>query len=180
LGIETEAKYMIICDVDKLSQLLISQGFKHVDTCVETDTYFNHPCRDFRSSDEAIRIRKRRCGDRIEYRLTYKGPRVQRGDAKIREELEIPLIDIVVMRNIFERLGFRDIASFSKERLIYSDGSNIVSIDNLFKVGYFLEIEGDEATINRLRNVLKECLVPISKTYLEICLEKSRCTSIDH
>jgi len=73
---------------------------------VEADTYFQHPCRDFVQTDEALRVRRHLtfffgesentqlecCPERAEAEqlITFKGPRLDR-QAKIRKEIELPL-----------------------------------------------------------------------------------------
>ncbi|MFN5909679.1 MAG: class IV adenylate cyclase, partial [Planctomyces sp.] len=85
MTIEVEAKFLIT----ELSQLLANAdalGFQFpANSVLEQDEYFNHPARDFRQTDEALRIR-RIGGELI---LTWKGPRLD-ALSKSRRELEVP------------------------------------------------------------------------------------------
>ena len=85
MTIEVEAKFpipnpaMLIARAEEL-------GIRFSETPVlEQDEYFNHPARDFRQTDKALRIR--RTGD--ELILTWKGPRIDTV-SKSRRELEAP------------------------------------------------------------------------------------------
>ncbi|KUO86543.1 MAG: hypothetical protein AT709_07990 [Caldivirga sp. MG_3] len=69
--LEVEVKFRIR-DVKGLVNRL--RGFAtHIGSNVEEDHYFNHPCRDFRSTDEAVRVRVYGSG---RVTVTYKGPRL--------------------------------------------------------------------------------------------------------
>ena len=71
----------------------------------QEDIYLSHPSRDFRVTNEALRIR--RIGD--ENRITYKGPRLS-GPTKTREEIEISLdhgqVAFEQLLRLLENLGF--------------------------------------------------------------------------
>jgi hypothetical protein len=73
-------------DFDDIMKALSEAGAGEVETVLEDDIYFNHPARDFRETDEALRIRRVANG----YILTYKGPRLP-GRAKTRVEHEVAL-----------------------------------------------------------------------------------------
>ena len=64
-------------DIQKLGGVFVKQE-------VQEDVYYNHPLRDFRETDEALRVRSI---DGRHY-LCYKGPRLS-GKAKVREEIEV-------------------------------------------------------------------------------------------
>lgn len=62
----------------------------------EVDTYFQHPCRDFALTDEALRLRRHLVTTAescvFECLATYKGPKLP-GPTKTRRELEFPLVN---------------------------------------------------------------------------------------
>lgn len=66
------------------------------------DIYFNSYLRDFRSTDEALRIRIKDDGAR----LTYKGPKLN-SQTKSRLELTVEINDPQAMQKILVELGFR-------------------------------------------------------------------------
>jgi adenylate cyclase, class 2 len=127
-----------------LVTLIQSEGgaFDHEET--NEDHYFNSPVRDFRSSDEVLRIRK--IGDQSY--LTYKGPK-QASKVKSRLEREIPFghnADASKdLREILISLGFVPTAIVRKVRKIYHferDSHAIhVCLDDVENLGKFIEIE---------------------------------------
>ena len=58
----------------ELEQYLKEQGFQEVCCFTQQDEYFNHPERDFRTTDEALRLRREQHEDAVHCCLTYKGP----------------------------------------------------------------------------------------------------------
>ncbi len=67
---EVEQKYRVQ-DPPQLIRNLATMGFSERVVELHEDTYLRHPCRDFRATDEAFRVRvvNETCC------LTYKGPR---------------------------------------------------------------------------------------------------------
>lgn len=117
--------------------------------------------------------------------MTYKGPRERASSkVKIREELEV-LLDEKGLSNIYvilEKLGFKLVTSFMKKRELYSGKGLNASIDLLYGVGYFLELElGVQGERDYFDKVLEDFIrelraIPVEKTYLEICLETHKCS----
>ena len=79
------------------------------------DRYFAHPCKDFRATDEALRIR----AVNEQVFVTYKGPKLDLA-TKTRRELELPLGHgaeaIRQFSDLFASLGFRPVAEICKRR----------------------------------------------------------------
>ena len=95
--IEVEIK--LSCDnpesvIKKLQEL----GAEQLDTESNMDIYFNHPIRDFKSTDEALRIRE--VDSQVE--LTYKGPKYD-SKSKTREEITVKVDSIEVKDRSEER-----------------------------------------------------------------------------
>src|SRR5688572_23472145 len=67
----------------------------------QSDTYYNHPAHDFRTTDEALRIRRTHEGAVV----TYKGPK-QQSEVKTRREIELVLAEPEAWPELFEALGF--------------------------------------------------------------------------
>ncbi|PKP56980.1 MAG: class IV adenylate cyclase, partial [Candidatus Altiarchaeales archaeon HGW-Altiarchaeales-1] len=55
LEVEVKAK---INDLEKFEKRLNEINAKFLKKEIQEDIYFNHPCRDFAKTDEALRIRK--------------------------------------------------------------------------------------------------------------------------
>lgn len=180
MNLEREAKFKLKRDPSFYIDYLLRNGFKLIDSVLEQDTYFKHPCRDMKSRDEAFRIRSRRSLSRNStvFSLCYKGPRRTEGLVKVREELEVEVRDLNVMREILLKLGFEEYASLSKYREVYAHGDNKVYLDYLVGVGWFLEIESSDLDfIKKLYNELIDDLEVVRETYLEICLSRGKCVS---
>ena len=84
-SMEAECKFRV-SNVDETRASLERVGAVFLKREEHRDTYLRHPCRDFRSTDEALRIRE------IDGQpfITYKGPRLA-GPIKIRPEIELPM-----------------------------------------------------------------------------------------
>jgi adenylate cyclase class 2 len=102
----------------------------------EQDLYLNHPCRNFRDTDEALRLR--RAGDRVI--LTYKGPKIGTA-AKTRREDEVAVADFEKTLEILKQLGFVEFGSVIKERTTYRLGDAEFCMDTVEGLGRFVEIE---------------------------------------
>ena len=82
----------------------------------ETDAFFQHPVRDFKQTDEALRLRNRELPDgTFEHSLTYKGPKIDTS-TKTRQEIEIPITEPEHWTSLLEALGFTQFATVQKFR----------------------------------------------------------------
>ncbi|MBU0762321.1 MAG: class IV adenylate cyclase [Candidatus Altiarchaeota archaeon] len=108
-------------------------GAKYLKKEIQEDVYFMHPCRDFKQTDEAFRIRK---SDKLY--LTYKGPK-HPGDLKTREELEFEVTEKIFP--LLERLGFKKAFTIKKERHIYELDGLTICCDQVEGIGEYVEIE---------------------------------------
>ncbi len=175
---ETEAKIRLpTCrHLEDIEKRLLELGAVHMETRVEEDTYYQHPCRDFAETDEALRLR--RSNGRAE--LTYKGPkRLLPGGAKTREEETARIEDAEAMHRILERLGFRPVAVVRKERSYWLLGDVLVTLDKVENLGCFMEAEyqgpggpgeAREAIETVLRMLGAENYERIPVSYLELLL----------
>ncbi|MHA1297852.1 MAG: class IV adenylate cyclase [Candidatus Helarchaeota archaeon] len=165
-------------EIESLEQHLIQIGAKFLKTIGQTDIYFQHPKKDFRKSDEALRIRTE--GDMCI--LTYKGPKLE-SKSKTREEIEVHFTDKQKMLKILENLGFWAVFKVKKIRKLFLLNDIKISIDKVENLGNFIELETDvenEEKITEAVNILIEKikLLGISenklerRSYLELLLEK--------
>ncbi|MDY0167717.1 MAG: class IV adenylate cyclase [Thermoguttaceae bacterium] len=110
----------------------------------ETDVYFNHPQRDFRETDEALRIRRRGQSNRV----TYKGPKID-STTKTRRELELDLPEgeetAAGWVELLETLGFRQVGRVHKRRrkfrVDWQDRTIEGTLDEIDGLGEFVELE---------------------------------------
>jgi len=162
---EVEQKYPL-ADVAAVEAALARLGATWHATVEQVDRYFNHPCRDFAATDEALRLR--RTGAALA--ITWKGPRLD-ATAKTRRELELPLAEAAVpaaavaeaavpaaapvqaavpatldsWTELLEALGFRPVREVAKQRQLATvawQGAAIeVALDHVAGLGNFLELE---------------------------------------
>ena len=113
-------------------------------TQVEVDGYFQAPDRDYKHTDEVLRLRT---ADG-KTKFTYKGPK-QAGSIKIREEIELEIVSIgtgrISAEAFLEQLRYRPVATVTKTResfqLTVANCQLTVTLDSLEGIGTFAEIE---------------------------------------
>jgi predicted adenylyl cyclase CyaB len=90
-------------------------------------------------------------GDAPPALVTYKGPR-QRGKAlKVRPEIQTRVENPSTLAEVFEALGYRPTIIVRKRRRSYRLGRCQVELDQLRRLGRFVEVEGpDEKTVSAL------------------------------
>lgn len=139
---EVEQKYGV-SDSKALIGRLKELGFAVTQTQQHRDTYFRHPSRDFRKSDEAFRLRRI---DNVAC-VTYKGPRLP-GAVKAREEveLEVQAAECDQWLTMLGRLGFESLPVVCKRREVFESTDTrwsgyVVCLDDVEQLGIFCEIE---------------------------------------
>jgi adenylate cyclase class 2 len=189
---EVELKFSV-ADPPALEQRLGSLGAKWHSPIDQIDQYFNHPCRDFARTDEALRLRLD--GDGVA--ITWKGPRIDAA-TKTRREIELPLSaglpggsdvahaapnTIAHWTELLEALGFRPVATVAKRRRparVHWQGMEVdVVLDSVVGLGEYLELElqASEAEVPQARACLESlakelgCGVCERRSYLELLLE---------
>lgn len=168
-------------DEARLRERLAALGALPVATHQQADSYFAHPVRDFRTTDEALRLRL----DDGELRVTYKGPKLD-PPRKTREEIEFALgTDLALASTLLERLGFRAVAVVRKRRTEWHVRARLpgtISIDEVDGLGTYCEVEVSAATVDEGRAALLELqqrlgldhLTPIAESYLELLARRGR------
>jgi len=161
------------------------------------DTYFNMPkgLRDFRQTDEALRLRKSieffkndvSKAQKINYYITYKGKKIDK-TTKTREEIEIKISEIEDMKNLLKFLGFREVFTVVKRRELYDFMFNDTRIQALIDYipileQHFVEVElitESFENVDRSREMLFQFLEnlgikkqeSIRRSYLELISDK--------
>ena len=191
---EVELKFRVDSPNSLIDQIT-GEGAVFVSEDRNEDTYYNHPCRDFAESGEALRVRRE--GDKP--MVTYKAPKVAAsgelpsGQVKAREELEWRLDpgdpDGLSMERLLTHLSFRKVATVCKQRKTFHLGSGetalTITVDEVDDVGHYAEIEcvlstndpTDEQVTearNRVQNLANQLGLtqPESRSYLRMLLEK--------
>jgi len=190
---EVELKFRID-DRGDFRHRLAGAGAVLVSADTNADSYYNHPCRDFAQTGEALRIRRE--GDIP--MITYKAAKLP-GSVKAREELEWRLdpgdADGTSMEKLFQRLGFCHVATVTKNRTTFRVGGaedamtvtmdEVADIGSDGGVGHYAEIEcvipsdsPSETEIRLARQRVTELAKqlglssPESRSYLRMLLER--------
>jgi adenylate cyclase class 2 len=132
----------------------------------QEDVYFNAPHKDFAQTDEALRIRLIPREEGSDIILTYKGAKLD-DRSKTRREIEVKIGDKENTTSILENLGFKAVRTIKKDREIYLLHDFIITLDKVYDVGNFVEIEKD---INEGENC-QEILDKIFKISRDIGIE---------
>ena len=132
-----EIEIKAYCDDHALvADELIGMGAQYVGKVTERDMYLNHPARDFKKTDEALRIRQ---SDGMAI-LTYKGPRIG-SISKTRIEQEVHVSDYSSLLAVLEYLGFSKAGAVVKVRQKYNLNDIEISLDTVEDLGTFVELE---------------------------------------
>ena len=173
--IEVEVK---ACAPEDIEERIAALGADLLAVENHHDLYFNSPLRDFRLSDEALRIRIKEEGAR----LTYKGPKLDL-TTKSRLEMTVKIDDPGQMEQILAALGFVLSAQVKKQRKKYSWEGVIIALDNVEDLGYFVEAEaqgegGYEEQKRRVVSAMSKLGLheSIRSSYLELLEEKRSAT----
>ena len=193
---EVEIKVRIQ-DLEELRDTIRFNGGLYKISLLHEDTYFNMPkeLRDFKNTDEAIRLRKSEEFDKnnndfslnSKYYLTYKGKKID-SSTKTRQEIEVKVDNFDNMKDILKVLGFQEVLLIQKERelfeLLYQDEKIEILLDYIPILNqYFMELEmvvSSPQDIDEARGILFKLLEifnvnkeeSIRKSYLELIVEK--------
>lgn len=137
--IEVEVKAHVN-DFRRVKIKLQNLGAKKLKSEHQEDVYFNAPHRNFAQTDEALRIRKIPTKNGLKTILTYKGAKIN-DISKTRKEIEVNIENAESTTKILENLGFNPIKTLKKDRVIYLFNEFIISLDKVYEVGNFVEIE---------------------------------------
>ncbi|MHA1104727.1 MAG: class IV adenylate cyclase [Promethearchaeota archaeon] len=195
---EVEIKVRIQ-DLEGLRDTIRFNGGLYKISLLHEDTYFNVPkeLRDFRNTDEAIRLRKSEEFDKnnndfslnSKCYLTYKGKKID-STTKTRQEIEVKVDNLDNMKDILKVLGFQEVLSIHKERelfeFLYQDEKIEILLDYIPLLNqYFMELEmvvSSPQDIEDARGILFKLLEifnvnkdeSIRKSYLELIVENQR------
>ena len=158
---EIEAKFKVP-DFAAVRRKLRAAGAEYLGTELQTDTFFDTPGRSLHKADCGLRIRSTRClragAARKDRRplLTYKGPRSRSTTIKNRAELQTFVDDAETVRRILEACGLQVAMTIQKRRTSYRLGPCLIELDELPRIGRYVEIEGPSG--KAVRSVQKKLL----------------------
>jgi len=167
---QLEVEIKVRVNRELMEKKLRDQEIPRISQEEQIDTYYAHPCRDFKMSDEALRVRQ----SDARFLLSYKGPRFDE-QTKTREEIEFSVKGDICL--LLERLGFRRFGEVRKKRETYLTANFHINLDKVEGLGDFMEIEapGWEER-EEMMELLEKLGIPrrfsITKSYLEL-LRKS-------
>ncbi|MDA0808535.1 MAG: class IV adenylate cyclase [Planctomycetota bacterium] len=181
---EVELKFRLDEKAESIVARLLEFGATEIGEVRQADHYFNHPVRDFATTDEALRIRS--VGD--QNWLTWKGPKLDQ-QTKTRREIEPALGDgsqtADEIAEVLTILGFHSVAVVRKVRRrfgIERGGRHFeLAFDRVDGVGEFLEVEllAEKVDLKSAQQALKSLCGEIGledsaverKSYLRMLLE---------
>ena len=170
---EVEVK-VAIDNIEEMEDRIVRLGATKINKEVQIDSYFDHPCRTFQETDEALRVRLRQpidledtSIDLVEF--TYKGPKID-STTKTRIESSVNLNNAGEITFILENLGFTLVAKVTKKRQFFSLSTLTLSTDDVEDVGIFLELE----SIAKNKDELTDAREHIFKIMEELGLDKSQ------
>jgi adenylate cyclase, class 2 len=155
-AMEAECKYRV-SRLEDTRRALLELAAVLVGIESQCDTYLRHPSRDFRETDEALRIRE---VDGNPF-VTYKGRRLV-GPIKIRPEIELPLTSGTVQDwlRIWDHLGFTIAQQVRKRREVFHlnfRGQAItIALDQVEALGEFVEIERIVTTASEIEQAKQD------------------------
>lgn len=131
--LEVEIKAKI--EIEPIKKRLAELGAEFINRTHQKDVYFRHPCRDFKKTDEALRVRN----VKDKYFLTYKGSKLD-PETKTRKEIQIRIEKGIF--NFLKSLGFSAAGEVEKWRSFYQWKDLKIYLDEVKELGNFLELEG--------------------------------------
>ena len=165
-----------------------SCGFVPCEQVRETDIYFNGNQRDFRRTDEALRLRSLTVlpDGPCESLLTYKGPKLDQ-ISNTRTEHETAVADGETAKKLLEALGYRPVFTVDKTRYTYRLDDVTLCMDDVVGLGKFVELETlaaseecRETSVARLLTLLDRLGVDrkrlTRRSYLEMLLRRQAST----
>jgi len=156
---EIEAK-LKVNSLQEVDRRLREAGATFLRETMQTDIYFDTSDRGLTRGDKCLRLRHEKAGRRERLILAYKGPK-QQDDYKKRAEVELEVGDAEATESLLAALGYHKALAFNKRRRLWKLQDCEVALDELPRLGAFVEVEGpDSGTISRVQGVLGLCGVP--------------------
>jgi len=137
-GQEVEVKFLL-ANLSAFKLRLEALGGKLIQPRIfENNLRFDTPMGILARRQSALRLRQD-----TQARLTYKGPPLLSGEARLRQEIEFQVSDFSAAQAFLEALGYHVILIYEKYRTTYQLGDVLVTLDEM-PYGEFVEIEGED------------------------------------
>ena len=142
MGTEIEAK-LKVDSLEEIEQRLAQLGAQFLEEQVQKDCYLDDSASDLKNSDRALRLRCERTDKGQRTVLAYKGPKAK-DNYKKRQEIEVEIKDIDSAERLFSELGYERVLVFEKRRRVWRFLDCVIALDELPRLGSFVEIEGPD------------------------------------
>jgi len=174
MPLEIEAKFRV-SDFRSVRKVLKAAGATYRGTAIEADVFFDTPQRRLYHSGCGLRLRRVKIlrsapgGRRSGWLLTTKGPVGPAGRVKVRREVQTAVQDGQALKDILAAAGLVEFVGLTKRRASYKLGRCLVELDEVPKLGRFVEIEGPtRRAIEVARKKLRLPDEPITASYLRM------------
>lgn len=157
--IEFEMKFKVSHSLVKEKLIENNASFIRIEN--HEDTYYQHPSRDFRETDEAFRVRSKDNS----LSLTYKGPKFN-SESKSRQEIDVK-VQSDEIHELLKSLGFEYSGSVKKVREIWKHRDLTITLDLVENLGEYIELE----VIGRNKAQLEKILSKMRKLILDFGLD---------
>ncbi len=142
---EIEAKVKVSA-LATITEKLKKLGADHLRDIKQADTYFMDSNNQLSLNDCGLRIRREIDDGSETAMVTFKGARTK-SQYKSRPEYESGISDAAMGEKIFESLGYSKRITIQKKRSIWRIDDCLVCLDELPRLGCFVEIEGPDENI---------------------------------
>ena len=174
MPLEVEAKFRV-SNFRNVRKALKAAGASYKGTAVEQDVFFDTSARRLYRSGRGLRLRRVKVlrpapgGRKSGWLLTTKGP-IERGSrVKARREIQTAVADGQAIKDILTAAGLVEFVGLTKRRASYKLGRCLIELDQVPKLGRFVEIEGpNERAIEAARRKLHLPDEPITDSYLRM------------
>jgi adenylate cyclase class 2 len=172
---EIEAK-MKLDNPSAIASRLAALGAMRIGAFFEKNVFFDTPDSSLLTRDQGLRLRVRKDEHHQQQCwLTHKGPN-QPGLLKTRAETELTVGDPALAENFLRALGFSPYLAFEKRRESWRHRDCLIELDELPRLGHFIEIEGPrEDSILALRREVGLADAPLIRDpYPKLLAENAR------
>lgn len=135
---ELEVKFHV-ADLNRLESRLQSLGARQTQARLhEVNLRLDTPDLRLTKSYQVLRLR-----EDDQARVTYKGPGVDQGGVRVRQEIEFLVSDLEAALHLFSALGYQVAMMYEKYRRVYDLDDVHITLDEM-PFGDFVEIEGPQ------------------------------------
>ena len=142
---EIEAKIKVAA-LEPIAETLKQIGAVFLHELRQVDTYFMDTHKLLHKNDCGLRIRRQTIAGEQSAMITFKGPRSD-SQYKSRSEYETGISDVTMTEKIFALLGYTKRITLEKKRAIWQTDDCLICLDELPRLGCFVEVEGPNESI---------------------------------